>query len=132
MRAHRAARGAPRPADEEFLEFAGRVEDLLDRVLARFTARYINVFTRLDELLAEGPSSKSADRLKTSFPQNDACLSYFLGRAPAEWLRPLARSATSRRRPGWCSTRRTAPRRCRSGPSRTSSHGYRPTPRRGR
>jgi hypothetical protein len=90
MRAHRSARGVPRPVDGEFLEFASGMEKLLDRVLTRFKARYVGIFTRLDEILAEGPSRKRAARLKKNFPQNNACLSYFFGRAPAAWLSPLA------------------------------------------
>jgi hypothetical protein len=90
MRAHRSARGVPRPVDGEFLEFASGMEELLDRVLTRFKARYVGIFTRLDEILAEGPSKKRAARLKKNFPQNDACLSYFFGRASAAWLSPLA------------------------------------------
>jgi hypothetical protein len=90
MRAHRSARGAPRPVDGEFAEFVAGMEELLDRVLTRFKARYVSIFTRLDEILSEGPSKKRAARLKKNFPQNDACLSYFFGRAPAAWLSVLA------------------------------------------
>ena len=90
MRAHRSALDAPRPADEEFTEFVNGVEELLDRLLKRFKARYVSIFTRLDALLAEEPSAERVKRLRNNFPQNVASLSYFFGRAPAAWLVPLA------------------------------------------
>jgi hypothetical protein len=90
MRAHRSALDAPRPADEDFTEFVSGVEELLDRLLKRFKARYISVFTRLDALLAEAPSAERVKNLRNKFPQNVAALAYFFGRAPAAWLAPLA------------------------------------------
>lgn len=39
MRAHRSARGAPRPVDGEFAEFVTGMKELLDRVLTRFKAQ---------------------------------------------------------------------------------------------
>jgi hypothetical protein len=90
MRAHRSALDAPRPADEEFAEFVNGVEELLDRLLKRFKARYVGVFTRLDALLAEAPSAERVKDLRNKFPQNVASLSYFFGRASAAWLTPLA------------------------------------------
>jgi hypothetical protein len=89
-RAHRSALDAPRPADVAFTEFVNGVEELLDRLLKRFKARYLSVFTRLDTLLAETPSAERVKNLRNNFPQNIACLSYFFGRAPATWLAPLA------------------------------------------
>jgi hypothetical protein len=90
MRAHRPALDAPRPADAEFTEFVSSVEELLDRLLKRFKARYVSIFTRLDALLAEEPSAERVKRLRNNFPQNVASLSYFFGRASAAWLAPLA------------------------------------------
>jgi hypothetical protein len=89
-RAHRSALDAPRPADEAFTEFVSGVEELLDRLLRRFKARYVSVFTRLDALLSEAPSAERVKNLRNNFPQNVASLSYFFGRAPATWLAPLA------------------------------------------
>ncbi|MGH3165167.1 MAG: hypothetical protein ACRDN0_04625, partial [Trebonia sp.] len=90
MRAHRAGLDAPRPADAAFVEFVNSVEELLDRLLQRFKARYVSVFTRLDGLLAETPSAAAVKRLRNGVPQNLAALSYFFGRAGAAWLVPLA------------------------------------------
>ena len=64
MRSHRSALDAPRPADEDFTEFVNGVEELLDRLLKRFKARYISVFTRLDALLAEVPSAERVKNLR--------------------------------------------------------------------
>lgn len=89
-RAHRSALDAPRPTDEEFTEFVNGVEELLDRLLKRFKARYVSIFTRMDALLAEAPSAERVKDLRNKFPQNFASLSYFFGRAPAAWLAPLA------------------------------------------
>jgi hypothetical protein len=90
MRAHRAALDAPRPADDAFIEFVNGIEELLDRLLKRFKARYVSIFTRLDALLAQEPSAAQVKRLRNNFPQNLASLSYFFGRASAAWLVPLA------------------------------------------
>ena len=91
MRAHRSALDAPRPVDEEFTEFVNSVEELLDRLLKRFKARYVGVFTRLDALLAGEPAAERVKELRNKFPQNVASLSYFFGRAPAAWLVLLAK-----------------------------------------
>ena len=89
-RAHRSALDAPRPADAEFAEFVNGVEELLDRLLKRFKARYASVFTRMDTLLAGSPSGERVKDLRNKFPQNVAALSYFFGRASSDWLGPLA------------------------------------------
>jgi hypothetical protein len=91
MRAHRAALDPPRPVDDAFIEFVNGVEELLDRLLRRFKARYVSVFTRMDVLLGEAPSAARVVQLRNNFPQNLASLSYFFGRAQAAWLVPLAR-----------------------------------------
>jgi len=99
-RAHRSALDAPRPADEEFAEFVNGVEELLDRLLKRFKARYVSIFTRMDALLAEAPSAERVKDLRNKFPQNVASLSYFFGRAPATWLAPLAKGGYFASPPG--------------------------------
>ena len=127
MRAHRPALGAPRPVDEEFTEFVNGMEELLDRLLKRFKARYVSIFTRLDVLLSEEPSKDRVKRLRNNFPQNVASLSISSrGHQRRGWLR-LQLGATSPRRPRRSCIPRTAQPRCLSGPNQTSWYGLRPT-----
>ena len=90
MRAHRSALEAPRPADSAFGDFVAGFEELLDRLLKRFQDRYVDVFTRLDELLkVTQPGAAHAGQLRNSFPQNLVTLGYFFARADSAWLVPL-------------------------------------------
>ena len=90
MRAHRSALEAPRPADSAFDDFVAGFEELLDRLLKRFQDRYVDVFTRLDELLkVTQPGAAHAGQLRNSFPQNLVTLGYFFARADSAWLVPL-------------------------------------------
>jgi hypothetical protein len=89
-RAHRAGLEAPRPLDAEFRAFFRDMESMLDRMLERFRDRYVDVFRRLDELLASArPKRQDAVRLQQKFPANQVTRQYFFARASAAWLRPL-------------------------------------------
>lgn len=89
-RAHRAALDAPRPLDDEFLDFVDRVEQVLDAVLERFETNYVEVFERLDALLSvEAPAAAHAKDLRNKFPGSQAVLHYFFSHASAAWVRPL-------------------------------------------
>ena len=91
MRAHRPALEAPRPLDSAFTDLVNGFEELLDRLLQRFEARYVSVFTRLDELLAiTAPAAAHVTQLRNNFPQNQAALGYFFARAGSDWVAPLA------------------------------------------
>ena len=91
IRAHRLALEAPRPADNAFTDLVNGFEELLDRLLQRFEARYMSVFSRLDELLrVTGPAAAHVTQLRNNFPQNQAALGYFFARADAAWVTPLA------------------------------------------
>jgi len=50
--AHRPGLEVPRPLTPEFLEFADRVEQVLDEALEQFEVSYYEIFERLDALLA--------------------------------------------------------------------------------
>lgn len=89
-RAHRQALDAPRPVDDEFEEFVDRFEQVLDAILERFESRYIEVFERLDVLLATPtPTKNDASILRQKFPQTQVVTGYFFSRASAAWLGPL-------------------------------------------
>jgi len=89
-RAHRPALDAPRDADSAFTEVTDGFEELLERILQHFEDRYVGVFARLDDLLAEmHPGAAHARRLRNNFPQNVVTLSYFFARAAHGWLVPL-------------------------------------------
>ncbi|MFI5591190.1 hypothetical protein ACIA5G_39490 [Amycolatopsis sp. NPDC051758] len=89
-RAHRPGLNPPRPADNEFLDFVDRFEQVLDAVMDRFEARYLQVFERLDTLLAEPVPSRAAARmLRQRFPHTTVVSTYFFSRASAGWLGPL-------------------------------------------
>jgi hypothetical protein len=89
--AHRSGLEVPRPLTSEFLEFADRVEQVLDAVLEQFEVSYFEVFERLDALLATPePSRDQARLLRQNFPRNHAVTQYFFSRASASWVGPLA------------------------------------------
>jgi hypothetical protein len=72
-RAHRCALEAPRPFNDEFLDFVDKVEQVLDAVLERFETNYFEIFERLDDLLATPePTEAHADRLRQKFPHSEA------------------------------------------------------------
>jgi hypothetical protein len=90
-RAHRPALDAPRPIDDEFLDFVDRVEQVLDAVLERFETNYFEVVERLDDLLSvDEPTAAHAKKLRNKFPSSQAVLHYFFSHASAAWVRPLS------------------------------------------
>lgn len=90
VRAHRLALDVPRPVDDEFLEFVDRFEQVLDAILERFESRYIQVFERLDVLLAKPvPTKTDVGAVRNNFPRTQVVAGYFFSRASAAWLDPL-------------------------------------------
>ena len=91
-RAHRNELAPPRPIDTGFLQFWETFEfEFLDPVLNALDEKFLIVFQRLDEMLANSaPTKKDAQRLRGSIPQDPIALSYFFGRlsGPA-WIKPL-------------------------------------------
>lgn len=90
-RAHRSALAAPRRIDQEFLDFWQELNAILDVILDRFAAKYLDSHRILDELLkVEAPTDGHADRLRSSVPNNLTAFGYFFERLdnPA-WLKPL-------------------------------------------
>ena len=90
-RAHRHSLGAPRPLDDKFREFWAEFERILDGVLERFEARYLKVFSVLDELLTKSkPTGEDVGRLKNHVPNNLRTLSYFFEKVDRDaWLNLL-------------------------------------------
>lgn len=90
--AHRAALGPPRRIDQEFREFWGGMEAILDIVLDTFEAQYLTVFNRLDALLQKrAPTDDDLQMLRHNVPHNRVARGYFLDRLDKPgWLAPLA------------------------------------------
>jgi len=89
---HRNNLDSPRSVDEEFMEYWSQMESVLTGVLDRFETEYINVFDKLDELIAKPtPTVQDAKTFCSNFPSNQTTHDYFFARLknPA-WL-PLLR-----------------------------------------
>ena len=101
-RAHRNDLAPPRPIDAGFLQFWETFEfEFLDPVLNALDEKFLIVFQRLDEMLANpAPTKKDAERLRGSIPQDPVALSYFFGRLnePA-WIKPLEKAGFFARPP---------------------------------
>ena len=90
-RAHRPGLESPRPVNEEFLDFVDKMEQVLDVVLEQFETNYLEIFEKLDSLLATvAPAPAHASALRQNFPRNQAVAHYFFSRASAAWIGPLA------------------------------------------
>lgn len=90
-RAHRDALGTPRPIDDEFRRFWNEIQAVLDAVLDRFEARYLEFQGQVDELLAKTtPTRADARALKNRIPNNLVAFGYFFERlSDPAWLEPL-------------------------------------------
>jgi hypothetical protein len=92
-RAHRYALEAPRPFNDEFLDYVDKVEQVLDAVLERFESNYFEIFERLDDLLATPePTETHGHRLRQNFPHSEAVAHHFFSNASAAWVGPLHRA----------------------------------------
>lgn len=90
-RAHRENLAPPRSLDKEFLEFWEEMEAILDVVLAKFEARYLEVHRTLDQLLEKAsPIGNDIKTLRQYVPNNPVAFDYFFGNLSSpEWLEPL-------------------------------------------
>ena len=90
-RAHRDNLGSPRPVDPEFRNFWQEMESILDVILERFEARYLECIRFLDELIAKPlPTSDDVDKLRKNVPNNLVTLGYFFDNLESSaWLKPL-------------------------------------------
>lgn len=69
--AHRRALEPPRRADADFLAFWDRMQMILDLVLDKFEANYLNTNKTLDALLAKGvPTAMDAETLRNRTPNH--------------------------------------------------------------
>jgi len=88
--AHRDALSSPRPLDSSFLNFWQDMEALLDIVLDRFEARYLESHKLIDSLIAkETPTIEDAKVLRDNIPNNLASLGYFFDKIGVSWSKPL-------------------------------------------
>ncbi|MCA1614548.1 MAG: hypothetical protein LC795_09815 [Acidobacteria bacterium] len=90
-RAHRDDLARPRPVNQEYRQFWGEMEAILDTVLEKFESRYLESHRTLDALLAvTNPTRADAQRLRLNVPNNLVAFGYFFRRLnnPA-WLGPL-------------------------------------------
>ncbi len=70
-RAHREDLAAPRPWDENYDRFWDEMQNILDRVLEKFEAHYLESHGRLDELLQKAePTNEDAQWLRLYTPNN--------------------------------------------------------------
>lgn len=90
-RAHREDLAAPRALDDDYRGFWNEMESVLDTVLEKFEAHYLESHRRLDELLAkEEPTDADAKWLRLNTPNNLVSLGYFFNKLNApKWLNPL-------------------------------------------
>jgi hypothetical protein len=91
-RAHRSELAPPRTIDADFLQFWQTFEfEFLDPVLNALEEKFLIVFQRLDEMLANPtPTKKDAQRLRGSIPQDPIALEYFFGKlSEPAWIKPL-------------------------------------------
>ena len=91
--AHRRALEPPRPANREFLQFWDKLQMILDFVLDKFEANYLNTNQMLDVLLSkETPTAADAQTLRQRTPNYFVSRFYFFERVKnAAWL-PLLRA----------------------------------------
>jgi len=77
-RAHRSALSAPRKMNQEFLDFWHEFNTILDVILDRFAAKYLDSHRILDTLLkVQTPTEGHADQLRNSVPNNLTAFGYF-------------------------------------------------------
>jgi hypothetical protein len=90
-RAHRDNLAPARPADERFTKFWDDVQAVLDSILDRFEARYLESHRKLDEYVAkELPTRDDAKWIKLHIPNTQTAMWDFFHRirSPA-WIAPL-------------------------------------------
>jgi hypothetical protein len=90
--AHRNELAPPRPVETDFLQVWETFEfEFLDPVLNTLDEKFLIVFQRLDEMLANRfPSKKDAQKLRGSIPQDPIALGYFFGKlSEPAWIKPL-------------------------------------------
>ncbi len=90
-RAHRWRLAAPRPVDDDFLDFWDRAQIVLASVLDRFSAHYLRSHDAIDRLVdVKTPTRGHAKTLRHRIPNNLVALSYFFDNLddPA-WLEVL-------------------------------------------
>jgi hypothetical protein len=90
--AHRNELAPPRPVDTDFLQVWETFEfEFLDPVLNALDEKFLIIFQRLDEMLAnQSPTQKDAQKLRGSIPQDPIALEYFFGKlSEPAWIKPL-------------------------------------------
>lgn len=100
-RAHRDDLARPRPVDQDYRQFWGDMEAILDTITEKFEASYLESHRTLDELLTvTAPTRAYAQRLRLNVPHNVVAFGYFFNKLsnPA-WLVPLRDEGLFRRPP---------------------------------
>ena len=90
--AHRNELAPPRPVETDFLQVWETFEfEFLDPVLNALDEKFLIIFQRLDEMLAnQSPTQKDAQKLRGSIPQDPIALEYFFGKlSEPAWIKPL-------------------------------------------
>lgn len=87
-RAHRQALGRPAPVDQEFQDLWQDYQEILDRILDRFEARYLRFERLVDELVAkEQPTKEDLKLLRNVMPNAPAAFERFFDRLQnPKWL----------------------------------------------
>jgi hypothetical protein len=93
-KAHRSSLSRPRPLDDDFREMWEQMKGVLDTILDRFEARYLNVVDRIDEIIKHGePSNEDITVLKDQLPNNLVTREYLFSHIPTSaWLVPLRKA----------------------------------------
>lgn len=86
-RAHRDGLAGPRRVDANFRQFWDQIQDVLDAVLDRFEARYLDWVKTVQELVGrQSPTAAEAKTLRQQVPNDPKLLRYFAERASPAWL----------------------------------------------
>jgi hypothetical protein len=85
--AHRNGLDAPRAYDEPFQSYCHELEALLDAVLDRFVAQFLDELRRVDELAqTQSPTTEHVKRLRLYVPNNPLTLARFFEQIDERWL----------------------------------------------
>lgn len=90
-RAHRDSLAPARPVDAQFIKFWEDVQAVLDSILDRFEARYLETHRALDEYVVKAsPTMEDAKWIKSHVPNTQVAMWGFFHRLKsAAWLEPL-------------------------------------------
>ncbi|MBD1930076.1 hypothetical protein H6F74_28195 [Trichocoleus sp. FACHB-90] len=90
-RAHRNDLSQPRSVDQEFRQFWGDIQAVLDQLLDRFETRYSDIRGKLDELLSKPePGDEDLKMLRLHIPNSLTGLGYFFEQLQFPgWLKKL-------------------------------------------